>query len=171
MDAPRPRLMTCPRRREAPKRKSRFREVHLKCSHTAKRCSGRPPVEGDMLALSLAMLSLALQPGSRPAIRPSFAFEMSGVRVEVCQNKYCKKKGAAATLKLLQELVGDRNDVQVVVADMTHTEHGCFDECTMGPNVRIGGEPQGDDGRVYNGIKTEAMCSELLEKAAAAART
>ena len=132
---------------------------------------GRPPVQGDMLSLTLAMLSLALQPGSRPAIRPSFAFEMSGVRVEVCQNKYCKKKGAAATLKLLQELVGDRDDVQVVVADMTHTEHGCFDECTMGPNVRIGGEPQGDDGRVYNGIKTEAMCSELLEKAAAAART
>ena len=29
------------------------------------------------------------------------------------------------------------------VADMSHTEHGCFDECTMGPNVRVGGE----DGR------------------------
>ena len=117
----------------------------------------------------LLMLSMVMQPGSRPAIRPFVSgsvFEMSGVRVEVCQNKYCKKKGAAATLKLLQELAADRDDVQVVVADMTHTEHGCFDECTMGPNVRIGGEPQGDDGRVYNGIKTEATCSEVLEKAA-----
>ena len=23
---------------------------------------------------------------------------------------------------------------------MSDTEHGCFDECTMGPNVRVGGE-------------------------------
>ena len=39
----------------------------------------------------------------------------------------------------------------------------------MGPNVRIGGQPQGDEGRVYNGIKGEEACAELLDKAAASA--
>lgn len=93
---------------------------------------------------------------------------MGATRVEVCQNKYCRKKGAAKTLALLQELADGRDDVQVVVADMSHTEHGCFDECMMGPNVRIGGEPLGDEGPVFNGIKGEDACAELLEKAAAA---
>ena len=51
---------------------------------------------------------------------------------EVCQNKYCKKKGAAKTLALFEELAEGRDDVLVEKADMSHTEHGCFDECTMG---------------------------------------
>lgn len=96
------------------------------------------------------------------------AILMSGARVEVCQNKYCRKKGAKKTLEALQELAAGREDVEVVVADMSHTEHGCFDECMMGPNVRIGGEPQSDSGRVYNGIKGDEAFADIIEKAAAA---
>ena len=98
-----------------------------------------------LAAVWSATLSLVLQPASLPV---AFAHglsgtvvEMSGVRVECCQNKYCKKRGAAGTLKLLQELAEGRDDVQVVVADMSHTEHGCFDECMMGPNVRCTPHP------------------------------
>ena len=81
-------------------------------------------------------------------------------------NKVALITGAASGMGAATARLLAREGAKVVVADMTHTEHGCFDECTMGPNVRIGGEPQGDDGRVYNGIKTEATCSEVLEKAA-----
>ena len=58
------------------------------------------------------------------------------LRFEVCQNKYCKKKGSAATLQLMQEMAEGREDIIVEAADMSHTEHGCFDECTSA-NMRI----------------------------------
>ena len=48
---------------------------------------------------------------------------------------------------------------------MSHTEHGCFDECTMGPNVRVGGNgPQTDNppGKILNGVKGEDAVRELL---------
>lgn len=126
-------------------------------------------------------------------------------RFEVCQNKYCRKKGAprclhliphnacppaslpcqnhghsgahllarlnlqapscagaASTLRYFQELSEGLGGVEVVVADMGHTEHGCFDECTMGPNVRLDGEPQTDNGNVVNGVKGAAAVAELL---------
>ena len=95
------------------------------------------------------------------------------LRFEVCQNKYCKKKGAVKTLALFEELAEGRDDVLVEKADMSHTEHGCFDECTMGPNVRIGGDgPKTDSlpfgaGRVENGVKGEEAIKALLDKAAA----
>lgn len=65
---------------------------------------------------------------------------------------------------MLQELTAGRDDVAVVAADMSHTEHGCFDECMMGPNVRLGGTPQEDGGMIINGVKGEAGCSELVEQ-------
>ena len=90
------------------------------------------------------------------------------LRFEVCQNKYCKKKGSAKTLELFQTLAEGRTDVIVEAADMSHTEHGCFDECTMGPNVRVGGDgPRTDSapfgaGKVVNGVKGEEAVAELL---------
>ena len=91
-------------------------------------------------------------------------------RVEVCRNKYCGKRGSKATLELCQELAGE--GLLVSEVDMSHTEHGCFDECTMGPNVRIGGAgPQTDsapfgEGRVINGVKGREAVEELLAQAA-----
>ncbi|KAJ8607804.1 hypothetical protein CTAYLR_009885 [Chrysophaeum taylorii] len=88
---------------------------------------------------------------------------MSGTveRLEVCQNKHCRKRGGATTLKRLQELAPAT--VSVEIADMSHTEHGCFDECTMGPNVRVNGAPQTDEGRVVNGVKTEDDARRVLQ--------
>lgn len=85
-------------------------------------------------------------------------------RLEVCQNKHCRKRGAATTLRLLTELAQANGDVvEVEVADMGHTEHGCFDECTMGPNVRVDGAgPQTDGGKIVNGVKGAAACASLL---------
>ena len=40
----------------------------------------------------------------------------------------CRKKGSVKTLALLEELAAGRDDVIVEKADMSHTEHGCF-EC------------------------------------------
>eukprot|EP00631_Chrysoreinhardia_giraudii_P007701 CAMPEP_0197413728 /NCGR_PEP_ID=MMETSP1170-20131217/563_1 /TAXON_ID=54406 /ORGANISM="Sarcinochrysis sp, Strain CCMP770" /LENGTH=138 /DNA_ID=CAMNT_0042940357 /DNA_START=14 /DNA_END=430 /DNA_ORIENTATION=+ len=81
-------------------------------------------------------------------------------RVEVCQNKHCRKRGAAKTLKLFQALAGEATVVQA--ADMSHTEHGCFDMCVMGPNVRINGTPRTDEGRVKPGVKTAADVAAVL---------
>lgn len=83
-------------------------------------------------------------------------------RYEVCLGKHCRRKGSKATLAHFEALAEGREDVVVSAADMSHTEHGCFDECTMGPNVRVGGEPQTDGGRILNGVKGEAAVSELL---------
>lgn len=80
-------------------------------------------------------------------------------RVEVCQNKHCKKRGAAKTFQLFEELA---TDTEVLKADMSHTDHGCFDECTMGPNVRIDGEPRTDGGKVLNGIKSRDDVARIL---------
>jgi len=65
-------------------------------------------------------------------------------------------------LRYFQELSEGVDGVEIVVADMSHTEHGCFDECTMGPNVRLDGEPQTDNGKVVNGVKDAAAVAELL---------
>lgn len=84
-------------------------------------------------------------------------------RFEVCQGKYCSKKGAKKTLALLEELATGIDGVLVEKADMSHTEHGCFDECTMGPNVRVDGAgPKTDGGRILNGIRGVEACAELL---------
>mmetsp|Transcript_35329 Transcript_35329/g.112946 ORF Transcript_35329/g.112946 Transcript_35329/m.112946 type:complete len:119 (+) Transcript_35329:35-391(+) len=82
------------------------------------------------------------------------------MRVEVCLNKHCRKRGSQTTLKLFEELRGEATEV--LKADMSHTDHGCFDECTMGPNVRINGEPQTDVGKVVNGVKTDADVTAIL---------
>lgn len=87
------------------------------------------------------------------------------LRFEVCQNKYCRKRGSAKTLAMMKEMAAGRTDVLVEAADMGHTEHGCFDECTMGPNVRVGGlGPQTDNppGKIINGVKGEDAIAELL---------
>lgn len=83
------------------------------------------------------------------------------VRIEVCQKKHCKKRGSATTLRLFEALAGDSTLVET--ADMSHTDHGCFDECTMGPNVRVdGGGALSDEGRVVNGVKGAAAVAEVL---------
>lgn len=92
-----------------------------------------------------ALMMIFASVASSLRIAPTCSIE----RVEVCQNKHCRKRGAVRTLKILESLSD-----KVEVADMSHTEHGCFDECTMGPNVRINGEPKTDKGRVINGVKT-----------------
>ena len=48
-----------------------------------------------------------------------------------------RKKGSKATLALFEEMAEGRDDVVVIAADMSHTEHMCFDECTMGRESRI----------------------------------
>ena len=138
-----------------------------------------------MPSLLLAIMTSALSPRLGAALYPSAARPQPAaragrlcaaeaaapVRVEVCMNKYCKKRGSAATLELLQQLADGRDDVLVEVADMSHTEHGCFDECTMGPNVRIGGDgPRTDSapfgaGKVVNGIKGEDAAQGLPDTA------
>ena len=112
-------------------------------------------------------------------------------RFEVCQGRYCSKKGAKRTLALFEELGADVPGVLVEVADMGHTDHGCFDECTMGresrifeplplalplqtssaefrlafaaANVRVGGKgPRTDGGKIINGVKGAAKVADLL---------
>lgn len=73
--------------------------------------------------------------------------------IEVCRGKFCSKRGSKATLELLQLLAPD--NVDVIVADCSDTEHGCFDECTMGPNVRIGA-------KILNDVKGAEACAALL---------
>ena len=89
-------------------------------------------------------------------------------RVEICTKKHCKKKGSLRLLRIFEGLAPD--GVEVLTADMSHTEHGCFDECMMGPNVRLGGEPQQDKGRVINEVKAADVdeCQALIERAARA---
>lgn len=53
-------------------------------------------------------------------------------RFEVCQGRYCTKKGAKRTLALFEELAAGAPGALVEIADMGHTDHGCFDECPMG---------------------------------------
>jgi hypothetical protein len=65
-------------------------------------------------------------------------------------------------LRYFHELSEGIDGVEIVVADMSHTEHGCFDECTMGPNVRMDGEPRTDHGKVVNGVKGATAVAKLL---------
>ena len=108
-------------------------------------------------------------------------------RFEVCQGRYCTKKGAKRTLALFEELAAGAPGVLVEAADMGHTDHGCFDECPMGresrlfrtavsfielvpssprfaaANVRVGGNgARTDGGKIINGIKGAAKVAELL---------
>ena len=121
-----------------------------------------------MLAIATAPMPAFQLPASGSTVPARVTARMDVVRFEVCQNKYCKKKGSAQTLKLMQEAAEGRTDILVEAADMSHTEHGCFDECTMGPNVRVGGDgPKTDSlpfgaGKVVNGIKDAAAIEKLL---------
>ena len=90
-------------------------------------------------AAALLPLHDALHPVRDYRAAPRAPVVMELKRFEVCQGRYCSKKGAKKTLALFQELSAGLDDVLVEVADMSHTDHGCFDECTMGPNVRVGG--------------------------------
>ena len=85
----------------------------------------------------------------------------SVARVEVCTKKHCKKKGSLRLLRIFEDLAPD--EVEVLTADMSHTEHGCFDECTMGPNVRVDGAgPKADGGPIVNGVRGAAGAAEVL---------
>lgn len=122
--------------------------------------------------LTAAALTMIVSPpsyfASPPSLRAGQIVAAAPLRFEVCQNKFCRKKGSATTLKLLQEAAESRADVLVEAADMSHTDHGCFDECTMGPNVRVGGDgPRTDsapfgNGKVVNGVKGADAIATLL---------
>ena len=71
----------------------------------------------------------ALLPGLRPHTRaaaPLSAIVMAE-RFEVCLGKHCRKRGSKATLARFEELAAGRDGVIVEAADMSHTEHGCFE--------------------------------------------
>ena len=85
----------------------------------------------------------------------------SVARVEVCTKKHCKKKGSLRLLRVFEALAPD--EVEVLTADMSHTEHGCFDECMMGPNVRVDGAgPKADGGPIVNGVRGATGAAEVL---------
>jgi len=82
-------------------------------------------------------------------------------RVEICTKKHCKKKGSLKMLRIFEALAPD--GVEVLTADMSHTEYGCFDECMMGPNVRVDGAgPKADGGPIVNGVQGAAGAAEVL---------
>ena len=110
------------------------------------------------LAVLIAASALQTQPMQLHERRRVVA---SVARVEVCTKKHCKKKGSLKLLKIFESLAPD--DVEVLTADMSHTEHGCFDECTMGPNVRVDGAgPKADGGPIVNGVRGAAGAAEVL---------
>ena len=89
----------------------------------------RAVVELLLLCSAAAFSTGAAHRRSVPARAP---IAMQEQRFEVCQGRYCSKKGAKRTLKLFEELKAGAPSALVEVADMGHTDHGCFDECTMG---------------------------------------
>ena len=110
------------------------------------------------LAVLIAASALQTQPMHLHERRRVVA---SVARVEVCTKKHCKKKGSLKTLRIFEALAPD--GVEVLTADMSHTEHGCFDECTMGPNVRVDGAgPKADGGPIVNGVQGAAGAAEVL---------
>ena len=119
---------------------------------------------GAALQPPRAPAGAALQPPRAPARPAATTTRAAPERVEVCLKKHCRKRGGAATLALFESLAPD--GVEVLAADMAHTEHGCFDECTMGPNVRVDGEPREDGGRVLNGVRGAAAVAGVLGVAA-----
>ena len=110
------------------------------------------------LAVLIAASALQTQPMQLHERRRVVA---SVARVEVCTKKHCKKKGSLKLLRIFEALAPD--GVEVLTADMSHTEHGCFDECTMGPNVRVDGAgPKADGGPIVNGVQGAAGAAEVL---------
>ena len=113
------------------------------------------------MLLVLVSAGAALQPPRAPARPAATTTRAAPERVEVCLKKHCRKRGGAATLALFESLAPD--GVEVLAADMAHTEHGCFDECTMGPNVRVDGAgPKADGGPIVNGVRGAAGAAEVL---------
>ena len=110
------------------------------------------------IAVLIAASALQTQPMQLHERRRVVA---SVARVEVCTKKHCKKKGSLKLLRIFEALAPD--EVEVLKADMSHTEHGCFDECTMGPNVRVDGAgPKADGGPIVNGVRGAAGAAEVL---------
>ena len=135
----------------------------------------------SFVLLVLVSAGAALQPPRAPPRPAATTTRAAPERVEVCLKKHCRKRGGAATLALFESLAPD--GVEVLAADMAHTDHGCFDECTMGasraprcrapapraaagPNVRVDGEPREDGGRVLNGVRGAAAVAGVLGVAA-----
>ena len=94
----------------------------------------------QLLQLLLVFSAAAFSPGvaCRHGAAPRVPIAMQEERrFEVCQGRYCTKKGAKRTLALFEELAAGAPGVLVETADMGHTDHGCFDECTMGRESRL----------------------------------
>ena len=110
------------------------------------------------VAVLIAASALQTQPMQ---LRERRRVVASVARVEVCTKKHCKKKGSLRLLRIFEGLAPD--GVEVLTADMSHTEHGCFDECMMGPNVRVDGAgPKADGGPIVNGVRGAAGAAEVL---------
>ena len=71
------------------------------------------------LAVLIAASALQTQPMQLHERRRVVA---SVARVEVCTKKHCKKKGSLKMLRIFEDLAPD--GVEVLAADMSHTEHG-----------------------------------------------
>ena len=71
------------------------------------------------LAVLIAASALQPQPMQLHERRHVVA---SVARVEVCTKKHCKKKGSLKMLRIFESLAPD--GVEVLAADMSHTEHG-----------------------------------------------
>lgn len=107
-----------------------------------------------VLLLAASWAAAPLAPSAFVPTRAHVVLADSAHRTfEVCRGKHCSKRGSKATFELMQQLAPP--GTEVVVADCSDTEHGCFDECTMGPNVRVGS-------RIVNGVKGAASVAELL---------
>ena len=119
------------------------------------------PVPCQAIAfLAVLIVASALQPQPMQ-LHERRRVVASVARIEVCTKKHCKKKGSLKTLRIFESLAPD--GVEVRAADMSHTEHGCFDECMMGPNVRVDGAgPKADGGPIVNGVRGAAGAAEVL---------
>lgn len=79
--------------------------------------------------------------------------EFSCSRIEVCSgstSKDCKRRGSVKTLEYFRNMVGDTG-IEIIQSE-------CMDECTSGPNIRL----DGDDKRIYGGIKGPVKIAEVL---------
>ena len=112
-----------------------YRPLSVNCSSApAERAPGRRMLRRLLqlvLMCSAAAFSAGVTCRHGVAARAPIAMQEER-RFEVCQGRYCTKKGAKRTLALFEELAAGAPGVLVEAADMGHTDHGCFDECPMG---------------------------------------
>ena len=78
---------------------------------------------------------------------------LAPIVVSVCENKSCRKDGAASTVQIFRDLVGTELGVSVCSV-------GCIGQCGKGPNVRC--ETKEKAGKVYCAVKSAATAAAIL---------